>query len=371
MIRRLLVIGAIAGLCFGNVSTLAAAPQLDTEMLDAIVGNEMKERSLPGLSLAITRHGELVYAKGYGIANIEQGTAVTPQTVFAIGSVSKPVVALAVAKLVEQGAISWDDPISKPLPGTPALWAGVTLAHLASHQSGLPRESPMFDGDKNIPLKDLIEATYKQPLEFPTGTKMQYCNVCYFALAEVITRVSGMNWLEYMERNVFAPAGMKATRATSVKDIVPGRATSYGFKNGVHFNVREFVALRPSGAFLSTALDMVKLEKALSAGTIVRPTTLEQMQTPAKLGDGSVGKIFNNTYEYGYGWQLDTLSGTRRVSHGGSLAGFKSIYSRYPDTGWAVILLSNGADFRSEKVEKEIAVQLLGGTSSNQGNSVK
>lgn len=327
--------------------------------MDAIVAQEIKERSLPGLALSITYKGELVYARGYGLANIEQGTAVTTQTVFAIGSVSKPVIALAVAKLAEQGKLSWDDPILKYLPEAPASWASVTLAHLASHQSGLPRESPLFDGDKDTPIKDLLEATYKLPLEFETRTKMQYCNVCYFALAEVITRASGVNWLDYVRRNVFEPADMKATRGTSVKDIVPSRATSYGFKNGVHFNVREFVALRPSGAFLSTAADMAKLEKALWRGDVVRPASLEQMQTPANLKNGTAGWIFNDTYHYGYGWMLDTLMGTRRVSHGGSLAGFKSIYARYPEAGWAVILLSNGADFRGEKVEKEIALQLL------------
>ncbi|MBN8505724.1 MAG: beta-lactamase family protein [Burkholderiales bacterium] len=340
------------------VSAVQAQPALDTSAIDAAVRQHMAQRQVPGVALGIVHHGQLVYAQGYGLANLEHQLPVTPDTVFAIASVSKPLLAIGVARLVEQGKLAWSDPISRHLPDAPASWQGITLAHLANHSSGIVRESPAFDPERRLPDIDLVRATYPVPLDFPTGTRMQYCNVCYFALAEVIARTSGQAWPDFMARELFQPAGLQDTRPTSVADLVPRRAASYEWRDGRQHNVREYVALRPSGAFLSSVRDLARFEAALAAGRLLKAETLRLLETPTRLLDGSLGKMRADSGGYGLGWELREVQGWRRVAHGGSLAGFRTQYARYPEQGWAVILLSNGSGTASAQLEQAVA-QLL------------
>jgi CubicO group peptidase (beta-lactamase class C family) len=332
-----------------------ATPNVDTSAIDQLVAKEMAARNVPGLALAITYRGELVYAKGYGVANLEHSIPVTTDTVFALASVSKPIIALAVARLIEQKRLSWTDLISKHLPGTPDTWRGITLAHLVNHTSGIVRESPAFDGNTAKADFELISATYSVPLAFPTGTKMQYCNLCYFALAETITRVTGEPWPQWVKRELFDATSMRDSRTTSVQELVPRRASSYEWKDGRYMNMREYVALRPSGAFLSTVNDVARLEAALFAGNIVSKAALDLMYQPTKLNDGQPGRMGNGPFDYGMGWDVGTVDGTYRVGHGGSLAGFRTMYARYPDSGWAIVLLANSTSARPFSLERSIA----------------
>ncbi len=355
----------IVALCFfaGTSVAFSAAAQalnptsnpVDFLAIDQLIEKEMAARNIPGLALAIVRRGELVYAKGYGVANLEHQIPTTPETVFAIASVSKPIVALAIARLVERGKLSWNDPISKYLPGTPELWRDITIAHLTNHTSGIVRESPKFDENAEIANFDLIEATFGVALDFPTGTKMQYCNICYFALAETITRVTGEPWPNFIKRELFDVAGMRDTRTTSVRDLVPRRAASYSWKDGQYSNEREYVALRPSGAFLSTVADLARFENALYNGKIVSAKTMTALTTPTRLADGQIGRLENEPFGYGLGWNVGTFDGQLRVGHGGSLAGFRTMYARYPQSGWAVILLANSTTTRSFSLERLVA----------------
>jgi D-alanyl-D-alanine carboxypeptidase len=334
----------------------APLDQGTVDAIDALVRKTLQERKVPGLALAITRHGQLRYAKGYGKANLEHDVPVTPDTVFAIASVSKPLLALGVMRLVEQGKLSWSDPVAQHLPDAPASWSAITLAHLANHTAGLVRESPAFDGDQVQTDATLVAAAYPLPLAFPTGTRGEYCNVCYFALAEVMTRRSGMPWPQFMAQAVFEPAGMARTRTTTQSELVPGRADSYEWRDGRWLNQREYLALRPSGAFLSSVLDLARFEAALHDGRLVSEASWRQLSTPARLLDGRLAQV--GSTPYGLGWRLDTLNGRQRVSHGGSLAGFRTHYARYPEPGWAVILLGNGAQLASGDLERAIAALL-------------
>lgn len=347
--------------CLALSAARAADPApLDTAAIDAVVGKAMGEHRIPGVALAITHRGVLRYAKGYGKANLEHELAMTPDTVVAIASVSKPLLALGVMRLVEQGKLAWSDSVSQHLPDTPPSWQGITLAHLASHTAGIVRESPAFDGEKLQADMALISASYPLPLVFPTGSKTQYCNVCYFALAEIITRRSGMPWPEFMRKTFFEPAGMQRTRTTSVSELVPGRAASYEWRDGRWLNQREFVALRPSGAFLSSALDLARFEAALTADRVVSSASLRQMETPIPLNDGSLARFAPAAQASALSWRVDEFKGWRRIWHGGSLAGFRTIYARYPDPGWAVILLSNGANTPIGALERSVAELLPG-----------
>ena len=336
------------------------APVFDVAALDNIVSTHMRERSIPGVAVAVTYQGRAIYKKGFGKANIEHDIAVTPDSVFAIASVSKPIIAMGVMLLVEQGKLSLDDPVSKHIPDTPSTWKPITLRHLLNHTAGLVRESPLFDGNKTQADIDLIKATFPLPLDFATGTKFQYCNICYFTLAEIITRVSGEPWPSFMTKNLFAPAGMQATRTTSTSAVIPNRVASYSFKDGIYSVEREYVALRPSGAFVSSINDLIKLEAALYGNKLLSTAILTSMAQPAKFNDGSQALFFDapNT-GYGLGFALATFNGQPRVWHGGSLAGFRTAYMRYPESGVAIIVLTNLATARPNLIEADIAKVVL------------
>ena len=338
----------------------ASPPVIDAAALEQLVAAEMREKSIPGLALAIVHNGKPLLVRGFGKANLEHDLPVTPDSVFMVGSISKPMLAVGVMLLAEQGKLKLDDPVSKHIPGTPESWRGITLRHLLNHTSGIRRESPAFDAEKAVPDIDLITATFASPLDFPTGTKNQYCNVCYFTLAEIISRVSGQPWPQFMASRVFAPAGMPATRTASPAALVPRRAASYAWRDGVHTNVREFVVLRPSGAFISSLNDMVKWESALYENRILSAAGLAAMAVPGKLNDGSVAPFREPGTGYGLGWVTETIDGQFRVSHGGTLAGFRSEHARYPQSGLAVIVLTNAAAARPDQFERKVAKLLSG-----------
>lgn len=312
--------------------TLAVSAQGDE--VDKVVSAEMLRQKIPGVAVAVIRDGKVIKEKGYGIANIELNTPVTTDTAFKIGSVSKPIIALGVMKLVEEGKIGLDDPVEKYFTEAPATWKGIKIRHLLSHTSGIVREAPGFDPGKVQPDYDVIKTAFPLPLVFAVGEKYQYCNVGYFSLAEIITRVSGKPWPEYLSELIFKPLSMPATRTTSDSEIIPNRAGAYSLAGNKMSNAESYRALRPSGAFYSNLKDMVRFGIALESGGPVKKPTLATMMTPAKLNDGKDAP-------YGLGFQIATFRGKKRTGHGGSLSGFRSDFAIFPDDKLTVIVLAN------------------------------
>ncbi len=336
--------------------TTTSAPKVGTAAVEKAIAEHMREQSIPGVGVAIVHNGKAIYAKGFGRANLEHDVPVTTDSMFLIASVSKPMLAMGIVLLAQQGKLSIDDPVSKHIADAPRAWSEITLKHLMQHTSGIVRESPAFDGNKQQLDADLIKATFATPLDFATNTKLQYCNICYFTLAEVITRVSGQPWPDFMAKQIFAPAGMAATRTASTSAVIPNRVASYSSKDGAYAVEREYVALRPSGAFASSINDLVKWEQAIFEQRILNASSLARLRQPAILSDGSAAKYATSPVSaYGLGWVLATFNGQPQVWHGGSLAGFRTIFSRYPESGITIIVLTNSASARVQNIEKSIA----------------
>lgn len=327
---------------------VSIAPAQKADKVDAFIQAEMQRQNIPGVSVAVIRNGKTVKAKGYGVANVETKTPVTNETVFKIGSISKPVIAMGVMLLVEDGKIALDDKISKFLEGTPETWKDITVRHLLSHTSGIIREAPGFDPAKIQPDADVVKTAYPAPLVFTPGEKYQYCNVGYFALAQIIRKVSGKPWSEFLSERLLNPIGMTSTRTTTFDEIVSNRANGYSFTNNKLTNSEVYLALRPSGAFLSTISDLIKLEQALHGPAFLKPETRAAMWTPFKFNDGKDS-------QYGLGWTIDQVNGRKRIGHGGSLNGFRSQFARFVDDGLTVIVLANLAQADPNELSRGIA----------------
>jgi D-alanyl-D-alanine carboxypeptidase len=324
----------------------AQAAPADT--VDRFIAAEMSRQHIPGVALAVVRAGKVIKAQGYGMADLEHGIPVTTETVFKIGSVSKQFLATGIMLLAQDGRLSVDDPIDKYFPGTPESWRGITVRHFLTHTSGVLREGPAFDAWKVQPDSAVIKSAFERPLEFPMGSKYQYCNVCYFTLAEIIARVSGKPWDVFLAERVFRPMGMTATRTTTTTDLVRNRARGYAWRDSRYVNAPEYRALRPSGAFLSTVLDLAKWDAALYEDRVLTKSSRTAMWAPVRLTDGA-------TYGYGFGWQLDSLDGRWRVFHGGSLPGFRAQMMRFPNDSLTVIVLTNADGANPVVIARDVA----------------
>ena len=327
---------------------LIAAVTARADKVDDHVKAMMEKQHIPGVALAVIKDGKIVKAEGYGIANIELNVPVRADTVFKIGSVSKQFLSAGILMLAQEGKLSLDDPISKYLDGTPETWKLITIRHLLTHTSGIVREAPGFDPLKIQSDADVIKTAYSLPLRFAPGEKWEYCNVGYFSLAEIIRKVSGKPWGDYLNEVLFKPLEMNATRTTSMTELVHNRANGYGWRDGKYSNAAIYLALRPSGAFLSTVLDLAKWDAALYTERFLTQATREQMWTEAKLNSGK-------TYPYGFGWSLDSVGGHTLKHHGGSLPGFRAELSRFMDDRLSVIVLTNSNNADPETIALEVA----------------
>jgi CubicO group peptidase (beta-lactamase class C family) len=333
------------------VVCLAATLFAQADAVDEFIKREMERQHIPGLSLAVVRDGRVVKSAGYGLADREQHIPATPETVYKVGSVGKQFVATAVMVLVQDGRVGLDDPISTYLLDTPESWHGITIRHLLTHTSGLPREAPGFDWEKARPDVDVVKSAYSLPLHFAPGEKWEYSNAGYFALAAAITSVSGRPWQEFVTEAILKPSGMNTTLPTNTKDELPHRAI--GYRNHDQLLVaHDFKTLRPSGGFFSTVLDLAKWDTVLDTNVFLSEASRRQMWTPVKLNDG-------RSYPYGFGWQLDPLNGHRQVHHSGGIPGFASQFARFPDDHLTVIVLVNLDDDDVQSIAAGVASRYL------------
>jgi D-alanyl-D-alanine carboxypeptidase len=217
--------------------------------VDDLIKSEMKKLSIPGLSIAVIKDRRIVKLDGYGLANIETGTPATADTVYGIASLSKQFIASAILLLSEENKLRLDDGIGQYLEGAPESWKDITIRHVLTHTSGIPRDPTDYHPYQQQKPMAVITSAYALPLLFKPGEKFLYSNVGYYILAEIIEKTSGGPWEEFVSNHFFKPAGLQATRPLT-DGIVPGRASGYDQANGKTINAENWIAARPSSAFL-------------------------------------------------------------------------------------------------------------------------
>ena len=296
---------------------------------------------VPGLSAAVSVGDAVVWAQGFGHADLEQNVPVRPDTVFRIASISKPITATAVMQLVERGLVSLDDPIQKYVPSFPRKPQGeIRLRHLLTHTSGIRHyRGDEFSSHDFYPTLERAVAVFRDdPLEFAPGEKYLYSTYGYNLLAGVVEAVSGHSFDDYLRVNIFAPAGMTSTVLERPQEIVRYRSRQYlrGASPMTWLNA-PYVDLSvkwAGGGILSNASDLLRFDMALNSGRLLRQDTQDRMYTSGRLNSGAMTG-------YGLGWMVSQDGGRLRVAHSGGAMGGTTYLLREPKARTACVLLAN------------------------------
>lgn len=331
-------------LLLAGTGTAAAAQ--DVARMDEVIEAEVASDGFMGSAL-VAKDGSILLDEGYGSANLSWDIPNASDTKFRIGSVTKQFTGVSILLLMEQGKLSLDDPIKKHYPDAPAAWDGITLRHLLHHTSGIPSFTGLdeFTTFKFLPmtLDEEIGKFRDLPLEFAPGEKFNYSNSGYVLLGAVIERASGQSYGEFVKANIFDPLGMENTGMDSNSAIIPRKATGYApGKDGI---VRaEYVNMdipHGAGALYSTTGDLLKWQRGLFGGKLLKPDSLTEYLTPA-------------LSKYALGVVVDEDDGGRLYSHSGGIEGFNSWLAYDPDRKITVAVLANLNGPAANKIGKQL-----------------
>lgn len=297
----------------------------------------------PGASVIIMKDGEILHQAGYGLANVEWGIPITPDTVFRVGSVTKQFTGAAIMLLEQRGLLSVDDPIEKHLPDYPTHGHVITIEMLLNHTSGI-KSYTSIDGYMDQAIRtdlttdELIDVFKNQPMDFAPGDDWRYNNSGYVLLGAIIEEVSGQSYEAFIADNIAAPLDLSDTYYGGPK-LIPNRASGYRMGEDGNIENAAFLSMtqpHAAGSLLSTTGDLAIWHKALTSGEFIHDDSYEMMTSVANLNNGE-------TFPYGYGLGIGQLRSRDMISHGGGIHGF-TCYSLYlPDEDLYVAVLTNGA----------------------------
>ena len=291
--------------------------------------------------MGVSQKGALVYERGYGMANLELGVAITPASVFQVASISKPFTAMSILLLAQRGQLSLDDEVRKHIPEWADRTSRVTIRHLLTHTGGLRDVFLLVElaaprtGDVNETLVNLLAR--QRGLKFAPGSQFEYNNGGYTVLANIVKRVSGQSFHDFAEANIFKPLGMTATE---VRDdparIVPNRVSGYqpGAKGMRLVPDATGAGIVGNSGLISTARDLLLWAQNFAGMRVGDAALLTTMQTPAILPGG-------HTSPYGPGLAIGEHRGLRTIGHSGGGGGFATDLVLYPEPGLAVAVLCN------------------------------
>ncbi|HSJ31468.1 MAG TPA: serine hydrolase domain-containing protein [Longimicrobiales bacterium] len=348
---------ALVAACADDSPLLEVPSQMDdapaarfAEAVDssrAAARRRIRAGNLPGVSIAVGRNGEVVWAEAFGWADLSSEDLATPRTLYPVGSISKSMTATAAGVLWERGQLDFDVPIQTYLPEFPEKQWPITTGQLMGHIAGVVRSGGMAETLRQGRCEDAraaIAAVAEDTLIFEPGTEWQYSNFGYQLVGAVVEAAAGEPYLEFMDREVFTPAGMELT--------VPDLGTESG--EAVKYDRAAFGTLRrgqdidmscpmAAGGFLSTPTELVRFGYAMLNAEVLDSATVAMFWTPQRLQSGA-------PTIYGYGWSIrnlalgpDEQANTRTIGHGGSVLGGQASLLILPDEDIVVAAMMNAS----------------------------
>ncbi len=373
--RRFLTATIAATVAFTSCDNVSNMYSEANKRLDEIC-NGLFPCGEPGAAVLILKGDDVIFEGCYGIADMETKAAIDGDSFFNIASVSKQFTATAVMQLAERGLLSLDDCVAKYHPEYKAeFWKNITLRHLLSHSSGVPdgrgyltREAKIH-GDEALAMEFLPGLDH---LNFEPGSNYEYINPTFVLLGDIVEKVSGMAFTDYVRKNIFDPAGMEKTLYFTPDADIPNMTHGYEYadvddmpeertagnapevKNWYEYDYGEetFFATRPDGGIYTSVHEFVKWEKAIRACSVLG--SFEEAHTPHTKVSGSPFSDYQNrpgTW-YGYGWFIEPDKGC--IYHTGDNGGYKILAARYPASDALVLVFANRADWDRNELKLRI-----------------
>lgn len=340
---RIIAVRFLANLTFALLLPLVAVAATETSKqaaVDALLTTHTRPDA-PGAAVGVYQGGRVLYAKGFGVANLQTGTPITAQTQFHISSVSKQFTAFAIALLARAGKVDLDADVGRYLPGFPKVGQVVTPRHLIHHMSGVREqyELIMLTGRD---LRDLVTGPQlvqvleqQRSLNFAPGTDFLYGNSAYTLLAQIVEAVSGQTFREFTTQHMFAPLGMKRTFfADDWREVIPGRASHYENVDGRWLLLRDGVGGVGPDGLLTTVEDLAHWADNFARPRVGDAALIDLISRSGQLNDGSA-------VHYGFGLFDTPQRGRKAISHLGVDLTVMSFFVYYPEHDLGIAVLSN------------------------------
>lgn len=329
------------------------------ESMDKVAADVYKPHT-PGAAIIVVKKGQVIFRRGYGIANLELNVPIRPEMVFRLGSITKQFTAVAIMMLVEQGKLALTDDITKFFPDYPTAGKKITIQNLLTHTSGIKEYTEKLWPARmreDLRLERLIEVFKNEGLDFEPGEKQSYSNSNYILLGAIIEKVSNTEYRRFVEDNIFKPLVMKHSYYEGIQELIPDRVSGYVKDNETYFNAPYFSTnqLYAAGALCSSVDDLALWDAATYSDKLLKSSSWERIFTPYKLAGGEVS-------DYAFGWAISRFEGRTIASHTGGVPGFTAYALRLPEDHVYVAILSNDwrAQVQPEYVAKRLAAIAIG-----------
>jgi len=347
-----LVIAMVLALTFG-ARTGWSASDIMTSKIDTLF-EDFNRLDAPGASVTVIQNGKVLFAKGYGLANVEEKIRCTPETNFRLASLTKQFTAMSILILADRGKLSLDASLIEFFPEFPSYGKQISVRQLLNHTSGLIDYEDVIPTGTTMPVldRDVLRLLLKQnKTYFSPGSKFRYSNSGYSILSLIVEVRSGMPFARFLKKNIFQPLKMNNSLAYEQGfSIIPNRAFGYT-ASGESFT-RTDQSLTSSvlgdGGIYTSASDLFKWDQALYTAKLVSAKWLKLAFTPNPLPTD-----FPNSH-YGFGWYIGEYRGLREIWHYGETRGFTTRVARFPEKKFTVVILTNRNDAKISELPHKI-----------------
>lgn len=342
-----MMMAGIISACSGDNGEMKNAQTVELavdEIFTAFTGD------VPGAAVMVIQNGEVTLQKGYGLARVVDGTPVTSKTNFRLASVTKQFTAMTIMQLIERGQLTLETSLTDIFPDFPDYGKNITIRHMLQHSSGIKDYGPMSELELDRQFTDQDVYNYMATLndvDFAVGEQHVYSNSAYVLFTQILEKIIGEQWRDYVKANIFNQIGMDNTLAfVDGINVVTNRAYGHTVEeNGeiTETDQNKWSAMLGDGGIYSSLEDFYKWDQALYTDQLLSQDMMDAMFVNQKTNDGQ-------PMNYGYGWRLETYKGMDVHYHTGSSIGFRNIYYRIPEKNFSLLIFRNrdeGGEFSS------------------------
>lgn len=351
----------VAQIFFGQEKQVSAIENLAyTKNIEAEIDtifNKSYPANSAGAIVLIAKDDKVIYRKSFGMANLELNVPMKPENVLRLASITKQFTSVSILLLMEQGKLNIQDPLSKYIADYPR-GNEITLHNLLDHTSGITSFTNLVDfrskARNDMTPEEIISSFKKLPLEFEPGERYEYSNSEYVLLGYIIEKISGMSYENFIQKYIFDKLGMKSSYYGNSDKIIPNRANGYRL-NDTSYQNAEYISMTipyAAGSLMSTVDDMFLWSKAIHHNTLISEKSKQLAFTNYTL---KKGKHIN----YGYGWEINELAGTKSIEHTGGINGFTTSGIYVPTRNIYSIVLTNLDDGIGPEADNLKAVSII------------